>query len=126
MPKMLIELGRRPELGLLHARTMFGFPNIIVTQYWRSFEHLHRYATDPELAHHPAWKAFNRAVGSNGDVGIWHETYLVSAGQYENVYNNMPPFGMGLAGALVPAQGARMSAKGRLRRSDGNDHTVAT
>ena len=114
MPRMLAELAKAPELGLLHARTHFGLPNVMVVQYWRSFEHLHRYATDRTLAHLPAWRAFNQAIASNGDVGIWHETYLVRAGCYESVYNNMPPYGLGVAGRLVPAQGRRMTAKGRL------------
>ncbi len=35
--------------------------------------------------------------------GIWHETYLVRAGQYEAVYGNMPPHGLGKAGRLHPA-----------------------
>jgi hypothetical protein len=30
----------------------------------------------------------------------------------------MPPFGLGIAGRLVPAQGRRMSAKGRLELSE--------
>ena len=121
---MLAELERAPELGLLHARLHFGFPNVMVVQYWRSFEHLHRYATDRSFAHLPAWRAFNRAVASNGDVGIWHETYLVRAGAYETVYNNMPPFGLGLAGRLVPARGPRMSAKGRLGMPDTGEATT--
>jgi hypothetical protein len=121
MPRMLIELAKSPELGLLHARTFFGFPNIFVVQYWRSFEALHAYATDRTLAHLPAWKAFNRAIASNGDVGIWHETYLVKDGQHESVYNNMPKWGLALAGEAVPAAGRRRSAKGRLGRSDGDD-----
>ena len=114
MPRMLDELGKRPELGLLHARTHFGLRNVLVVQYWRSFEHLHKYATAANAAHLPAWRAFNQAVGSNGDVGIWHESYLVREGAYENVYNNMPPYGLGVAGALAPAQGRMTSAKGRL------------
>jgi hypothetical protein len=118
MPRMLIELGQRPELGLLHARTFFGFPNIFVLQYWKSIDHLQRYATDPALAHLPAWKAFNKAVHSNGDVGIWHETYLSGPGRYETVYNNMPPFGLGLAGALEPAKGKRKDARARLKGED--------
>jgi Domain of unknown function (DUF4188) len=64
MPRMLAELARMPDLGLLHARTHFGFPYIMVVQYWRSFAHLHRYATDRDLAHLPAWKAFNQAIES--------------------------------------------------------------
>jgi hypothetical protein len=122
MPRMLIELARRPDLGLMHARSLFGFPDIMVVQYWRSFEQLHAYATDPGLAHLPAWRAFNRAIGSNGDVGIWHETYLVKDGAHESVYSNMPVWGLAAAGKPVPAEGARRSAKGRPHRSDGSDH----
>lgn len=117
MPRMIIELIRKPELGLLHARTHFGFPDILVVQYWRSFEHLEAYARAREHAHLPAWQAFNRAVASNGDVGIWHETYLISPGRHESVYNNMPPFGLGAAGKLVSAVGARQEARARIRES---------
>ena len=59
-----------------------------------------------------------------GDVGIWHETYLVRAGEYETVYGNMPPYGLGLAGELVPAAGKARSAKGRLARADGADQPI--
>ena len=121
MPRMLIELQKHPELGLLHSRTVFGFPGTMVIQYWRSFEQLHAYATDRTAAHLPAWTAFNRKIGSTGDVGIWHETYLVKAGAYEAVYNGMPPTGLGEAGTLVPAEGRRKSARGRLKQSDGTD-----
>lgn len=114
MPRMLIELARQPDLGLLHARSMFGFPDIVVTQYWRSFDHLEAYAKSREAAHLPAWQAFNKSIGSNGDVGIWHETYLIENGRYENVYNNMPAFGLGLAGTLRDASGARKEARGRV------------
>ena len=121
MPRMLVELARRPELGLLHARTVFGFPNILVIQYWRSFERLHAYASDRSLAHLPAWRDFNRKIASNGDVGIWHETYLVKDGAHESVYNNMPLWGLAAAGVQVPAEGSRRSARGRLRQTDGAD-----
>jgi hypothetical protein len=114
MPRMLIELAKQPDLGLLHARTHFGFPNIFVVQYWKSFEHLEAYAKNGAAAHLPAWQVFNRAIGSNGDVGIWHETYLVKPGQYENIYNNMPPYGLGCAGSLLPAKGARQAARQRI------------
>lgn len=115
MPRMLIELAKQPHLGLLHARNHFGFPNVMVIQYWRSFEHLEAYAKAASAAHLPAWRAFNKAVGSNGDVGIWHETYLIAPGRYETVYNNMPPYGLGLAGELVDAIAHRKEARQRLR-----------
>lgn len=118
MPRMLIELSKHPELGLLHAESHFGFPNVTVTQYWKSFEALEAYAKAREHAHLPAWQAFNKAVGSNGDVGIWHETYIIEPGKYENVYNNMPPYGLGKVGRLVDAVGGRQAARQRVNGQD--------
>ena len=114
MPRMLTELSAKPELGLLAYYGAFGPHGPMVVQYWRSFDALEAYAKAKDSEHLPAWRAFSRAVGSNGDVGIWHETYLVGAGGYENVYGNMPPFGLGEAGALLPAQGARQAARQRV------------
>lgn len=104
----------KPDSGLLGYEMWFG-RTIILVQYWRSTEQLMSYATNRDAAHLPAWKAFNKAVGTNGDVGIWHETYVVSPGSYESIYVNMPVFGLGKAGALMPAAGKRQSAAGRLR-----------
>jgi hypothetical protein len=115
MPRMLTELAKRPELGLLHAYNLFSFPHAVVVQYWRSFEQLEAYAKQRDLAHLPAWQAFNKAIGSNGDVGIWHETYVIAPGRFETVYNNMPTFGLGAAGRLVDAVGARQAARQRMK-----------
>lgn len=119
MPRMLAELARQPHMGLLHARSQFGFPNAMVIQYWRSFEALEAYAKATDAAHLPAWRAFNQRTGSNGDVGIWHETYLVAPGAYESIYNNMPPYGLGLAGRLVDVKGGRHAAHERVKASLG-------
>ncbi|PXY35417.1 hypothetical protein BA062_07705 [Prauserella flavalba] len=49
-------------------------------------------------AAHPAAKNYWRRVSRYGQgVGIWHETYLVKAGEYETVYGNMPSCGLGTA-----------------------------
>ena len=121
MPRMLKELKGRPESGFLGA--IFG-PKVIV-QYWRSFEQLEAYARSKDSQHWPAWVDFNKRFGdSRGDVGIWHETYLVSAGRYEAVYSGMPPFGLGQAATLVPAAGHRESARGRLTAAGEAQHTV--
>jgi hypothetical protein len=114
MPRMLQELAVRPEAGMLGGEMWFGRTTIMV-QYWRSIEQLMAYAKDREAKHLPAWRAFNKAVGTNGDVGIWHETYSVAPGTYENVYVNMPAFGLGEVGSLQPATGARQSAEARLK-----------
>ncbi len=114
MPKMVRELEQNPASGFLGAKLHFGSARQpMLVQYWRSFEHLETYARSRDNAHWPAWVAFNKSVGSNGDVGIWHETYLVPAGSYECVYNNMPPTGLGAATKLVPAAGRKATAAGR-------------
>jgi hypothetical protein len=113
MPKMIRELGskNREESGFLGVESSFG----MIVQYWRSFEHLEAYAKDRDGQHYPAWKAFNTKIKSNGDVGIWHETYKVHAGEYECMYNNMPPKGLGKVGELIPATGRHESAAGRIK-----------
>jgi hypothetical protein len=116
MPRMLKELFQHPELGLLHASSALSGRTIAMTQYWRSFEHLHAYAHAKDKAHLPAWAEFNRLVGGNGAVGIFHETYMVKAGGYEAVYANMPRYGLARAGEMVPAVGRMQSAKTRLGR----------
>ncbi len=114
MGKMLAELGKQKDAGLLHARGHNGFPNLMVVQYWRSFEALEAFARNRDLSHLPAWQAFNKRIGSNGDVGIWHETYRVRPGDYECIYNNMPAYGAGIAGKLVEVSGPRDGARGRM------------
>jgi hypothetical protein len=110
---MLKELQEHPELGFL-GHTMS--PGVIV-QYWRSFEHLEAYARNRDHLHLPAWAAFNKRVShADGDVGIWHESYLVQAGAYEAIYGGMPAFGLGKVGRLVPINGSHDSARGRLRQ----------
>ncbi len=114
MPRMIRELLGKPELGFLGAEQWFGRTTIMV-QYWRSMSDLMAYARSRTSEHLPAWRAFNRLVGTNGDVGIWHETYRVRPGDYENIYVNMPAFGMGRVGNLLEAQhGKRNTANERL------------
>jgi hypothetical protein len=89
-----------------------GLPTIV--QYWRSFEHLEAFARDQDDPHLDTWRNYWRRVGRSARTGIWHETYLVPAGQYEAIYGNMPPRGLGKAGRLVPASEAS-TARLRLR-----------
>jgi hypothetical protein len=113
MPKMLKELESNPDLGFLGAHSWFG-RTVIVLQYWRSVEQLNAYAKNRDHAHLPAWKAFNKAIGKSGDVGVWHETYKIKEGTYETIYANMPLFGLGKATKAVSVSGRRESAAGRM------------
>ncbi len=114
MTRMLKELHLNPEMGFLGGESWFA-RTILMLQYWRSMEQLLAYAKNKDAEHLPAWRAFNKSVGTNGSVGIWHETYAVSPGSYENIYANMPSFGLGRVGALQPVSGHRDSASGRLQ-----------
>ncbi|HEV8297067.1 MAG TPA: DUF4188 domain-containing protein [Acidimicrobiales bacterium] len=111
MKHMLDYLMQRPEKGLLGYE--MGLP--IIVQYWRSFDHLEAFAKDKSDPHLDAWRNYWRRVGKDPNrTGIWHETYLVKAGDYEAIYGNMPPFGLGKAGRVIPfADG--VDARARLR-----------
>ncbi|MGA2244091.1 MAG: DUF4188 domain-containing protein [Verrucomicrobiota bacterium] len=114
MPRMLRELETHKELGYLGGHFWIG-RTLISLQYWRSPAHLMDYATNKSLQHSPAWAAFTRWIGDSGDVGIWHETYVVTPGSFETIYHNMPPFGLGGIGTLMPATGHFQHAKDRLQ-----------
>lgn len=116
MGPMIAELSRDPESGFLGAQSMLaGLRTVLLLQYWRDFDSLEAYARAREKAHWPAWTAFNKAVGTNGSVGIFHETYAVPAGASETIYANMPQFGLGKATSLVPATGSRNEARSRMK-----------
>lgn len=124
MVRMLRELEGQADSGLLGYRTRIGGRNLEVIQYWRSFDALHAYARAKDAEHLPAWASFNRLIDNNGTVGIWHETYLVPAANYEAVYRNMPVHGLAAATEAVSARGRRRTAAGRLGRTDGSDYPV--
>ncbi len=100
-----------PEKGLLGYR--MGFPTIV--QYWRSFEHLESFARDTDDMHRPVWLDFFRR-DKKGRTGIWHEAYLVRAGEYEAIYTNVPEGGLAAVGRAAPLS-STSSARQRLRRS---------
>ena len=110
MTHMLDYLVAHPEKGLLGYQ--MGLP--VIVQYWRSFEHLEAFARDADDPHLAVWRNYWRRVGNSGRTGIWHETYLVRAGEYEAIYGNMRPFGLGKASRLVPISESS-SARRRLK-----------
>jgi len=111
MRPMVKELEASPQSGFLNAEYGFLFGGPALVQYWRSFEDLERFARDPDALHLPAWRRFNQLVSGSGDVGIWHETYRVHAGEYEVIYSNMPRVGLAAAGAHDPLGSASTAAR---------------
>lgn len=116
MGPMIRELSRNPQSGFLGTETMLrGLRTIVMLQYWRDFDSLEAYARNRDQEHWPAWVSFNQAVGNDGSVGIFHETYVVPAGAYETLYANMVPFGLGRLDGVTPATGSRNDARSRMK-----------
>jgi hypothetical protein len=59
--------------------------------YWRSLEHLQAFAQAE--AHQKGLNWYMK--GKHPSVGIMHETYVVPAGNWETIYHNFVPFGLG-------------------------------
>jgi len=115
MPRMLVELAKNRDLGLVgKPRTLLSGRVILVWQYWESFDKLTAYAKAADRVHLPAWRAFNRRVRDNGSVGIFHETFLLSDASVESVYGNMPTFGLAAVTGAVPAGKRGQTARARL------------
>ena len=115
MPGMITELyTNKEELGFLSLESYFGLRTTAMIQYWRSVEDLLAYARDEK--HFSAWKNFNRKVGNNSAVGIYHETYQISKRHYEAIYANMPKYGLGKALNIIPITAERNSARKRLKK----------
>ncbi len=115
MPAMLAELERDKPLGLLASGNWLAWPVLGLTQYWRSFEDLERYAAAPDLSHSPAWRWYNKLGRSGLAGGVFHETYRIAPGTYETVYANMPRYGLAKATDHLPIDAASR-ARTRMTR----------
>lgn len=115
MAPMLKSLFAHPEKGMLGAR--FGWiGGPMPVQYWRSFADFDRFARNTGDPHRSAWQRFNNRIGASGDVGIWHETFKVRAGEYECLYGNMPRVGLAAAAEHLRVAHKTDSAAQRIRR----------
>jgi len=117
MPRMLRELAKDPERGLLKHVLLTASPRTYyVVQYWESKEKLYAYASAPDMFHHKAWGVLNRKEREGKvrqHVGLWHETYVVPEGSYESIYADMPAFGLAAAHGVLPVE--KRGRRGRDR-----------
>lgn len=114
MTPMLKSLLPDKEKGLLHMEVALKLRGPVMIQYWRSFEHLEKFARSKEEPHFSAWMEYYKKYASEGSAGIWHETYTVEPGKYEAIYSNMPLFGLAKAGRNIEVNKTLDSAKERL------------
>lgn len=113
MPGMIKELyARKEELGFLSMESYFGLRTTVMIQYWRSTEDLLAYAKGEK--HLKAWKNFNKKIGHNDAVGIYHETYELKKNHYESMYGNMPLYGLARAMKHIPVTKEIITARMRL------------
>lgn len=123
MSAMLKHLRASPEDGLLGFQLcLMRSVGPTLVQYWRSYEHLNRFARDPEAPHLGMWRWFNRQIGASGDVGIWHETFQVR--DYECLYSNMPAIGLAAAARHVPVADKGQSSARRIGATLADDVVV--
>ncbi|MFC6334079.1 DUF4188 domain-containing protein [Paenibacillus septentrionalis] len=115
MPGMIRELYmNKQKLGFMSLESYLGLRTTVMIQYWQSTEQLIAYAKADK--HLKAWQKFNQLTRNNDAVAVYHETYFVKAGQYESIYVNMPPYGLGNALTTVPVLKEQHSASMRLRK----------
>ena len=84
------DLGRSNPLIELNPSGSF---TTCTLTYWQSIEHLHAFAHAP--VHREGWSWWDQYRREHKDVGIYHETYFSPKGNWETIYENMQPFGMG-------------------------------
>jgi hypothetical protein len=123
---MIRELEGDPERFGFYGASPYVSSNqsvdgVVSIQYWRSQEDLNAYAKSGLQKHFPnmIWTA--ESMKASAQIGIWHESFTVRAGEYEGIYINCPQLLLGKVGKLVRATGKYRSAKGRLGLSDGSD-----
>jgi hypothetical protein len=112
MGPMLRELYTHRELGFRGTEFMVGWRSVHLLQYWDSYDQLEAYARGGQ--HLRAWQRFNRKIGTDGTVGIYHETYKVRAGDYECIYSNMPVVGLAKVSKHMPATGRMETSRRRM------------
>ncbi|MEI8406831.1 MULTISPECIES: DUF4188 domain-containing protein [unclassified Kribbella] len=116
MGPMLRELSKDPDSGLLGYRLLPTWRGITLIQYWESVEKLQAFANDDGRTHRPAWLDYFRQSFKGGGAGIWHETYVVPAGNTETIYGNMPLIGLGKVAGVVPVSQRGDTAAERLHQ----------
>lgn len=108
----------QPARGMRGAKVWWSGREILVVQYWDSYDQLERFALDRDGEHVKVWRQFNVTVGAGEKpaVGVWHECYRADPSDCECVYSNMPRMGLAKATGHVKAAALRESGRPRPGR----------
>jgi Domain of unknown function (DUF4188) len=116
MLPMMREIQADPDSGLLGASTWISRREIMIVQYWDTYDQLVAYATSSTKKHRRAWNNFNQRRGRAAKtVGVFHETYVVAPDRMETIYDAMPPILLGNATRAAAVSRSRNSSRERLR-----------
>ncbi len=95
MPRMQKELAEKPEAGMLWQRNFLSGrvrpDRANIGKVWKGCSPTPMTGT----ASISAWAACSTAGQDNAVVGIWHESYALTPENCENIYRDMPAFGLG-------------------------------
>ncbi|WP_406697703.1 phenylacetaldoxime dehydratase family protein [Singulisphaera sp. Ch08] len=101
--------------GLLHSeRYSIDRKHFGVLQYWRSFEDLEAWSHRPP--HSEWWRHALERMRTKGDLGIYHETFLVPRDRIESIYLDCAPVGLAVFGTTGEPVGSMTASRGRLGR----------
>ena len=91
---------KAPDNGFLGQTAWFnrdknGCVQFNLISYWRTIEDIHGFAHD--ALHFEAWQWWEQMFkeGNSGHLGINHEIYAATKGQWESIYANFQPTGLG-------------------------------
>lgn len=105
--KITRELKKSPETGCLGVNTWWGLSTVSI-QYWKSYDALLEFARDKQATHFPSWFGFNQGMARSGNIGLWHEIYVVPKGRIEATYRNIQ-LGLGHAVGFTNDKGPRIN-----------------
>ncbi len=101
--------------GLFHSeRLSFGWKHIGFLQYWSSFDALNTWSH--AAPHSDWWRAALDRMRTKGDIGVYHEAYVVPRSGVESIYLDCDGIGLARFGTLAEPIGTRTTARDRLGR----------
>jgi hypothetical protein len=98
----------------LAERFAMGWRHAGSWQYWASFEALDAWSRRPP--HSEWWREALDRMRTRGDLGVYHEAFLVARRDVESIYLDCPPLGLAAFGAVAEPVGPRTTARDRLGR----------
>lgn len=89
-PLNLLVLGKTATFGGLTPDVKH---TVLTLSYWKDLDSLNAFAQGP--LHKAGWAWWNKSTKTLPHLGIMHEVYAAPKGNWENIYVNFRPFGMG-------------------------------